>query len=60
MEATLEMKNLARRTGTINVSIANRIQWMGERISGIVAAIEDTDRFIKENAKCKQLLTQNI
>lgn len=47
MEATMEMENLGKRTGTINISITNRIHWMEERISGIVATIEDIDRFIK-------------
>jgi hypothetical protein len=33
---------------------------MGERISGAEYSIENMDTTIKENAKCKKILTQNI
>jgi hypothetical protein len=41
-------------------SISNRIQEMGERISGAEDSIENMDIRIKENAKYKKILTQNI
>ena len=52
MEATLEMENL----GTSDARITNRIQEMEEKISGV----EDNDTSVKENAKCKRFITQNI
>jgi hypothetical protein len=42
------------------VSISNRIQDMQERISGAEDSIENMDTTIKENAKCKKILTPNI
>jgi hypothetical protein len=42
------------------VSISNRIQKMEERISGAEDSIENIGTTIKENAKCKKILTQNI
>ena len=33
-EATLEIENLGKKSGTIGASISNRIQEMEERISG--------------------------
>jgi predicted acetyltransferase len=33
---------------------------MGERISGAENSIENMGTTIKENAKCKEILTQNI
>ena len=38
----------------------NRIQEIEERISGTEDTIENIDTTVKENAKCKKLLTQNI
>ena len=35
MEATLEMENLAKRSGIADASITKRIQEIEERISGI-------------------------
>lgn len=58
MEATLQIDNLGKRTGTTDANI--RIQEMVERISGTKHTIEDTDTSVKENAKCKKFLTQNI
>jgi hypothetical protein len=46
--------------GGIDASITNGIQEIGERISGAEDTIENTDTTVKENAKCKKLLTQNI
>ena len=59
-EATLEIETLGKKSGTIDVSIRNRIQEMEERISGAEDSIENISTTIKENAKCKKILTQNI
>jgi predicted phage tail protein len=59
-EATLEIETLGKKSGNIDVSISNRIQEMEERISGVEDSIENISRTIKENAKCKKTLTQNI
>jgi hypothetical protein len=42
------------------VSISNRIQEMEERLSGAEDSIEIIVTTIKENTKCKKILTQNI
>jgi hypothetical protein len=60
METSLEIGNLGKRTGVIDASITNRILEMEERISGAEDTIENIDTSIKENAKCKKILTQNI
>jgi uncharacterized coiled-coil protein SlyX len=59
-ETTLELENLGTRSGVIDASITNRIQEIEERISGEEDTIENIDTTVKENAKCKKLLTQNI
>jgi chromosome segregation ATPase len=59
-EATLEIENLGEKSGTIDASISNRIQEMEERISGAEDSIENIGTTIKENIKCKKILTQNI
>jgi len=59
-ETTLEIETLGKKPGTIDVSISNRIQEIGERISGVEDSIGNMDTTIKENAKCKKILTQNI
>ena len=59
-ETTLELKNLGKISGVIDASITNRIQEIEERISGTEDTIENIDTTVKENAKCKKLLTQNI
>jgi prefoldin subunit 5 len=59
-ETTLEIQTLGKKSGTIDVSISNRIQEMEERISGVEDSIGNIDTTIKENAKCKKILTQNI
>jgi vancomycin resistance protein YoaR len=51
--ATLEKGSLRKKSGTIDASISNRIQEMGERISGAEDSIENISTTIKENAKCK-------
>jgi wobble nucleotide-excising tRNase len=59
-ETTLELEILGKKSGIIDVSISKGIQEMEERISGAEDSIENMDTTIKENAKCKKLLTQNI
>jgi predicted nucleic acid-binding Zn-ribbon protein len=59
-EATLEIETLGKRSGTIDASISNRIQEMEERISGAEDSIENIGTTIKEDTKCKRILTQNI
>jgi chromosome segregation ATPase len=59
-ETTLEIETLGMKSGTRDVSISNRIQEMKERISGAEDSIDNMDTTIKENAKCKKILTQNI
>jgi hypothetical protein len=56
----LEIENLGKRLGVIDTSIINRIQEIKERISGAEDTIENIDTTVKENAKSKNLLTQNI
>ena len=59
-ETTLEIENLGKKPGTIHASISNRMQEMEERISGAEDSIENMGTKIKENAKCKKILSQNI
>jgi chromosome segregation ATPase len=59
-EATLEIETLGKKSGTVDASFSNRIQEMQERISGAEDSIENICTTIKENAKCKKILTQNI
>jgi len=59
-EATLEIETIGKISGTIDASISNRIQEMEERISCVEDSIENISTTIKENAKCKRILTQNI
>jgi uncharacterized coiled-coil DUF342 family protein len=59
-ETTLEIETLGKKSGTIDVSISNRIQEMEERISGAKDSIENMGTTFRENAKCKKILTQNI
>jgi hypothetical protein len=59
-EITLEIERLGKKSGNIDVSISNRIKEMEERISGAEDSIENIGTIIKENAKCKKILTQNI
>jgi hypothetical protein len=60
-ETSLEIENLGKKSGVIDASITNRIQ---EIQYGIFSDAEDTieniDTTVKENANCKNLLTQNI
>jgi DNA-binding FrmR family transcriptional regulator len=59
-KTTQEIKILGKKSGAIDMSITNRIQEMEERISDAEDSIENIDTTIKENAKCKKILTQNI
>jgi wobble nucleotide-excising tRNase len=59
-ETMLEIESLGKKSGTIHASITNRIQEMEDRISGAKHSIENIRTTIKENAKCKKILTQNI
>jgi chromosome segregation ATPase len=59
-EAMLEIQTLVKKSGTIDASISNRIQEMEERISGAEDFMENISTKIKDNAKCKKILTQNI
>jgi chromosome segregation ATPase len=59
-ETTLVIEILGKKLRTIDASISNRIQEMEERISGAEDSIEYMDTTIKENAKSKTILTQNI
>jgi hypothetical protein len=59
-ETTVEIENLGKKSGTIDVSISNKIQEMEERDSGAEYSIGNMDTTIKENEKPKKILTQNI
>jgi chromosome segregation ATPase len=59
-ESTLEIEALGMKSGTIDASISNRIQEIEERISGAEDSIENLGTTIKENEKCKTILTQSI
>ena len=50
-EAMLEIETLGKKSGTIDVSISNRIQEMKERISGTEDFIENIDTIIKKMKK---------
>jgi predicted ribosome quality control (RQC) complex YloA/Tae2 family protein len=59
-KTTLEIETLGKKSGTTDVIISNRIQKMEERISGAEDSIENISTTIRENTKCKKILTQNI
>ena len=59
-EATLEIETLGKKSQMIDASISNRILEMEERISGTENSIENISTTIKDNEKCKNILTQNI
>jgi hypothetical protein len=60
-ETTVEIENLEKKSGDTDITITNRIQEIEERrISGAEYSIENSDTTIKENAKFKKLLSQNI
>jgi hypothetical protein len=53
-ETTLEIEITGKKSGTIDVSISNRIQEMEERISGAEDSIGNMDTTTEKNAKCKK------
>jgi hypothetical protein len=59
-EATLEIESLGKKSGIIDVSISNRIKGMEGKISGAEDCIESICTTMKENAKRKNILSQNI
>jgi uncharacterized coiled-coil protein SlyX len=59
-EITLEIENPGERSRVIDENTTNRIQEREEKISGAEDIIENIDKTVKENEKCKKLLTQNI
>jgi uncharacterized coiled-coil protein SlyX len=59
-EIKLEIENQGKRPRVIDASITNRIQKIEERISSAEYTIESINTTVKENAKFKKLLTQNI
>jgi hypothetical protein len=59
-ETTLELENIGKRSGVIDASITSRIQEIKERISGAEDTIENIDTTVRENAKYKKVLIQNI
>ena len=50
-KTTLEIENLGKKSGAMDVRITNRIQETEERISGAEDTIENIDTIIKENEK---------
>jgi hypothetical protein len=59
-EATLEIEILGKKSRNMDASIRHRIQEMEERTSDAEDCIENICTTIKENAKCKNILNQNI
>ena len=59
-ETTLEIENLGKKSGITDTNINNRIQEIEERISDAEDTIETMESTVKENAKFKKLVTQNI
>ena len=59
-KATLEIENLGKKSGTIDASISNRIKEMQESVSGAEDSIENIGTTIKENEKCKKILTLSV
>jgi hypothetical protein len=53
-ETTLEIEILGKKSGTIDVSISNRIQEIEEKISDAEDSIENMDTTIKENEKMQE------
>ena len=49
MEANLEMKNIRKRSWITDVSVANRIQEIEEKILRVEDIVEKIDTTVKEN-----------
>ena len=58
-KTTLEIDTLEKKSGNIDVNTSNRIEEMEERISDAEDCIENISTTMKENGKCKKILTQN-
>ena len=59
-ETTLEIENPGKKSGALDANINNRIQEIEERISDAEDTIETIALTVKQTAKCKNLVTQNI
>ena len=57
-ETTLDIENLGKKSGIMDVHINNRIQAIEERKSDAEDTIKSIDTTVKR--KCKMFLTQNI
>ena len=55
----MEIENLGKKSGAIDARF-NTIQEIEKRISGAEDTIENPETTVRENAKCKKILTQNI
>jgi hypothetical protein len=60
METTMELENLGKRSEVKDASITNRIIEVEERMSVAEYTRENFDTTIRENGKCKKLLTHTI
>ena len=60
IKTILETENLGKRSGITDVSFTNRTQEIEERILSVEDTVEEIDTTVKENSKCKKLLTQTI
>jgi len=54
-ETTLEIENLGKRSGVIDVNITNIVQEIEERISKAEDTIENINTTVKDNVKRKKL-----
>ena len=54
------IETLGKKSGSIDVSISNKIQEMEKKISDAEDSKENIDTTTKENAKCKKYLNHNI
>ena len=59
-ETNLEIENLGKKSGALDANINNRIQEIEERISDAEDTIETINSTVKQNEKCKKLVSQNI
>jgi hypothetical protein len=55
----MEIENLGKKSGAIDARF-NTIQEIEKRISGAEDTIENPETTVRENAKCKKILTQNV
>ena len=59
-DTTLEIENLGKNSRVLDTSISNRLEELDEGISDAEDTIESIDSTIKENAKCRNRVTQNM